>query len=192
MKITSWKRLALCGIAVVSLDSVSSADPQEPRIDIDARIVQTTADAAQTLGVTWADGTPAGDLAVGSIEASNIDLALSALERAGRGRVLSKPRVITLNNLEAEIQQGVQVPAQTVVRNTVTVTWKELALNLRVLPQVSSANVIGMRVALGDSSLRDAGPASARGNVTEGDAMVVSGTFLGRQLLVFITPRIVA
>ena len=40
--------------------------------------------------------------------AINLDIALSALEQQGQGRILSTPRVSTQNNVEAEITQGVQ------------------------------------------------------------------------------------
>ena len=74
-------------------------------------------------------------LALGSINgAFNLDVALSALERTGKGRLLSTPRVSTQNNVEAEITQGVQIPIQTQANNTVTVTFKDAALTLRVRP----------------------------------------------------------
>jgi len=50
-------------------------------------------------------------LAVGSINgAFNLDVALTALESNRRGKLLSTPRITTMNNVEAEIAQGVQVP----------------------------------------------------------------------------------
>ncbi len=53
-------------------------------------------------------------LALGAVNgAFNLDVALSALERSGKGRVLSTPRVTTQNNVEAEIMQGVQIPLVT-------------------------------------------------------------------------------
>ena len=53
--------------------------------------------------------------------AFNLDVALTALERTGKGRILSTPRLTTQNNIEAEVAQGVQIPIQTVANNTVTV-----------------------------------------------------------------------
>ena len=48
-------------------------------------------------------------IALGAINgAFNLDVALSALESTGRGRLLSTPRVSTQNNVEAEMTQGVQ------------------------------------------------------------------------------------
>src|SRR6185503_8337246 len=77
-------------------------------------------------------------LALGSITgAVNLDIELSALERTGKGKIMSTPRVSTQNNVEAEIMQGVQIPIQTIANKTVTVTWKDAALILRVLPQIT-------------------------------------------------------
>jgi type IV pilus assembly protein PilQ len=81
-------------------------------------------------------------LALGSINgAVNLDVALTALERTGKGRLLSTPRVSTQNNVEAEITQGVQIPVQTAANNTVTVTFKDAALTLRVMPQITASGV---------------------------------------------------
>ncbi len=72
----------------------------------------------------------------------NLDLALTALERQGRGRVLSTPRVTTQNNKEAEIKQGIQIPIQTVANNTVTVQFKDAVLTLKVTPQITDAGTV--------------------------------------------------
>jgi type IV pilus assembly protein PilQ len=78
----------------------------------------------------------------------NIDLALSALQRQGRGRILSTPKVTTQNNQAAEIKQGVQIPIQTVANNTVTVTFKDAVLTLKVTPQITDAGtvILGLEV----------------------------------------------
>jgi len=72
----------------------------------------------------------------------NLDLALTALERQGRGRLLSTPKVTTQNNHTAEIKQGLQIPIQTVANNTVTVTFKDAVLTLKVTPQITEANTV--------------------------------------------------
>ena len=93
---------------------------------------------AVDLGI--ATGTTAIGLALGAVNgAFSLDVALTALERGGHGRLLSTPRVATQNNVEAEITQGVQIPIQTVANNTVTVTFKDAALSLKVTPQITSA-----------------------------------------------------
>jgi type IV pilus assembly protein PilQ len=88
-------------------------------------------------------------LQLGSVNgAFNLDVALTALETSGNGRVLSTPRVSTQNNVEAEIKQGTQIPIQTVANNTVTVSFKDAALVLKVTPQITAANTVIMKISL--------------------------------------------
>ena len=56
--------------------------------------------------------------------------------------MLSTPKVTTQNNKEAEIKQGVQIPIQTVANNTVTVTFKDAVLTLKVTPQITDAGTV--------------------------------------------------
>jgi type IV pilus assembly protein PilQ len=94
-------------------------------------------------------GTSGVGLQLGSINgAFNLDVALTALESTGNGRVLSTPRVSTQNNVEAEIKQGTQIPIQTVANNTVTVQFKDAALVLKVTPQITAANTVIMKISL--------------------------------------------
>jgi type IV pilus secretin PilQ/predicted competence protein len=86
-------------------------------------------------------------LALGSINgALNLDVNLRALETDGKGRILATPRVVTQNNIPAEITQGSQIPIQTVSNNTVTVTFKDAALVLRVTPQITASNTVIMNI----------------------------------------------
>jgi len=88
-------------------------------------------------------------LALGSVNgAFNLDVALSALETSGNGRLLSTPRVTTQSNIAAEMTQGVQIPIQTVANNTVTVSFKDAALTLRVTPQITAANTVIMQISV--------------------------------------------
>jgi type IV pilus assembly protein PilQ len=106
---------------------------------------------AVNLGVPGA--TSAVGLQLGSVNgAFNLDVALSALENSGNGRLLSTPRVSTQNNVEAEITQGVQIPIQTVANNTVTVSFKDAALTLRVTPQITSAGTVIMKISVENAS----------------------------------------
>jgi type IV pilus secretin PilQ/predicted competence protein len=82
----------------------------------------------------------------------NLDLALTALEQQGRGRLLSTPKITTQNNQSAEIKQGVQIPIQTVANNTVTVTFQDAALTLKVTPQISEAGTVILDVDLKNDS----------------------------------------
>jgi type IV pilus secretin PilQ/predicted competence protein len=105
---------------------------------------------AVNLGVNGAPS--AVNLALGSINgAFNLDVALSALETSGNGRLLSTPRVTTQNNIAAEMTQGVQIPIQTVSNNTVTVSFRDAALTLKVTPQITAANTVIMQIAVENS-----------------------------------------
>jgi type IV pilus assembly protein PilQ len=102
---------------------------------------------AVNLPVTGA--TSAFGLSMGAINgALGIDVALSALEREGKLKILSTPRVVTQNNKEAHVTQGFQIPIQVVANNTVTVNFKDAALKLVVTPQITAANTVIMRIAL--------------------------------------------
>jgi type IV pilus secretin PilQ/predicted competence protein len=95
------------------------------------------------------DATSAIGLALGSVNgAFNLDVALSALERTGKGRVLSTPRLTTQNNIEAEVAQGIQIPIQVVANETVTVSFKDAVLVLRVTPQITAANTVIMKITI--------------------------------------------
>ena len=130
-------------------------------------------------------------VALGSINgAFKLDVALSALEHAGKGRILSTPRVTTQNNIEAEVTQGVQIPIHAVVaNNTVTVTFKDAALKLNVTPQITA----GEHGDHAHHGRERAAPAAARGQrhsvdrhaarqhavqVTDGATTVIGGIFI--------------
>src|SRR5688500_16102378 len=82
-------------------------------------------------------------IVLGSVNgAMNLNVQLRALESEGAVKILSTPRVTTQNNIPAEITQGAQIPIQVVSNNTVTVTFKDAALTLRVTPQLTASNTV--------------------------------------------------
>jgi type IV pilus assembly protein PilQ len=107
--------------------------------------------AAVNLPATGA--TSALGISMGTLTGSfNLDVALSALEKKGQGKILSQPKVMMQNNFEAEMTQGVQIPIQTVSNNTVTVTFKDAALTLKVKPQITASNTVMMSISLENAS----------------------------------------
>jgi type IV pilus assembly protein PilQ len=82
---------------------------------------------------------PAGRLAVALLDENFlVDLELSALQAEGRGEVISSPRVITANQKEASIRQGVEIPYQESSSSGATTTqFKEAVLSLTVTPQIT-------------------------------------------------------
>jgi type IV pilus assembly protein PilQ len=123
--------------------------PTDPRPGAGA--TQNTATAVN-LPTTQA-ATSAIGLALGSINgAFNLDVALTALENTGKGRILSEPRLTTQNNQQAVVRQGVQIPVQTVANNTITTTFVNADLSLTVTPQITTANTVIMNIALTNAS----------------------------------------
>lgn len=67
-----------------------------------------------------------------------LNLELSALESDGRGRVVSSPRVLTANQVEASIEQGTEIPYQEASSSgATTVSFKKAVLSLKVKPQIT-------------------------------------------------------
>ncbi|MDQ3417516.1 MAG: type IV pilus secretin PilQ [Acidobacteriota bacterium] len=132
-------------------------------------------------------------LALGSVNgAFNLDVALSALERTGKGRVLSTPRLTTQNNVSASVQQGIQIPIQTVANNTVTVTFKDAVLKLQVTPQITAAGTVIMQVSVQNMTADfsrevngippiDTQEAQTQVQVEDGATTVIGGIFVSRE-----------
>ncbi len=80
------------------------------------------------------------------LDTFRIDMALTALETSGEGRIISAPKVTTQNNQEAEIIQGRQIPVQTVANFTVTTRYVNAALELRATPQITAEGTIIMYI----------------------------------------------
>jgi type IV pilus assembly protein PilQ len=89
---------------------------------------------------------PAGSFALAILDNDYlVDLELSALQAEGRGEVISSPRVITANQKEANIKQGVEIPYQEASSSGATTTqFKEAVLSLTVTPQITPDNRIIM------------------------------------------------
>lgn len=76
-----------------------------------------------------------------------VDLELSALQAEGRGEVISNPRVITANQKEATIKQGVEIPYQQASSSGATsVSFKEATLSLKVTPQITPDDRVNMHL----------------------------------------------
>jgi type IV pilus secretin PilQ/predicted competence protein len=80
------------------------------------------------------------------LDSFRVDIALSALETGGDGRIISRPSVVTQNNQQAEIIQGRQIPVQTVANFTVTTRYVNAALELRATPQITAEGTIIMTI----------------------------------------------
>ena len=82
-----------------------------------------------------------------------IELELSAAQAEGRSETISTPRVITANQKEASIEQGVEIPYQEASSSGATsVSFKKAVLSLKVTPQITPDDRIIMDLAVNKDS----------------------------------------
>ncbi len=151
---------------------ISTLDSETPQVMIEARVVETSRDFVQDLGVVWgvgavADASRGTQTSLGNVSgryalnlpgaggASNLafkfsniidsftlDIALNTLETEGRGRVLSSPKIATQNNERAEIEQGVRIPVVNTTATEINVEFVAASLRLEVTPQITAERTV--------------------------------------------------
>jgi len=129
-------------------------------------------------------------LTMGSLSgAVNLNVRLSAAEAAGSVRIISSPRVLTLDNHEASISQGTLIPFSQVSAQGVNTAFQEAKLELNVTPHVTSDGAVAMDVKITRNE-PDFGRTSAQGDPTilerealtqllvdDGDTAVIGGIY---------------
>jgi len=80
---------------------------------------------------------------------NRLDLTLTALEDIGKSKILSRPRIITIDGEPAEISQGIEVPYQSTSANFGTnIQFKRALLKLNVIPRTLPDGNIVMTITL--------------------------------------------
>jgi type IV pilus assembly protein PilQ len=114
--------------------------------------------AAQTAVPNFAVNLPAAagagaggalGLTLGSVDGNyNLNVRLSAAESTGAVKIISSPRVLTLDNHAARISQGTQIPYSQVSAQGVQTAFISAVLELNVTPHVTADGSIAMKVNL--------------------------------------------
>ncbi len=78
--------------------------------------------------------------------AANLNLRLSAAENSGTIKTISSPRVVTVDNSDASISQGISIPFSQTSAAGVTTTFIEARLELRVTPHVTQEGSVQMKI----------------------------------------------
>lgn len=130
-------------------------------------------------------GTGAGGgigFSLGSIDnVVNLNVRLTAAETNGMLRIISSPRILTLDNREASISQGTMIPFSQISAQGVQTTFQEAKLALVVKPHVTADGSIAMHVRINRDE-PDFNQTSARGDPTilkrqaETDLLVPDGS----------------
>ena len=97
--------------------------------------------AAVALGQGGAIG-----FSLASIGGAILDAQLSALESSGRGKIISSPKIATLDNTEAQIQSGRKIPVATVSAEGTKTEFVDANITLKVTPHVTPNEFIGMKI----------------------------------------------
>jgi type IV pilus assembly protein PilQ len=132
---------------------------------------------------------PSGSLglALGKVGSQLLQLELSAMQLENRGEIVSSPRVITSNQQEATIQQGVEIPYQEASSSGATsVSFKEAVLQLKVTPQITPDDRIIMDLQVNKDSVGqvynnvpsiDTRNVTTRVLVDNGETLVLGGIY---------------
>lgn len=105
-------------------------------------------------------------LTFGSIDNNvNLALRLSAAESSGMLRILSSPRILTMDNMEAKISQGTMIPFSQVSAQGVQTVFQNATLELNVTPHVTADGSVQMEVKISRDE-PDFNQTSARGDPT--------------------------
>ncbi|HEX5419289.1 MAG TPA: type IV pilus secretin PilQ [Gammaproteobacteria bacterium] len=101
-----------------------------------------------------ASGAP-GSLALAILKSDTLlDLELSAIQAEGKGRIVSTPHIVTANQKEAKISQGVEIPYQQSASSGATTTqFKDAVLSLTVTPQITPDDRIIMDLSVTKDSV---------------------------------------
>jgi len=116
-----------------------------------------------------------------------LNLELSALQADGKGKVISSPRVITADKIEATIEQGTEIPYQQATSSGATsVSFKKASLSLKVKPQITPDDNVIMTLKINKDSVGQntlSGPAidtkqiSTEVLVENGGTVVIGGIY---------------
>jgi len=122
-----------------------------------------------------------------------LDFFISMAEAKGVGKLLSKPRIVTQNNEKAIIKQGVKLPIQTTINNTISVQFIDAVLQLEVTPQITAEGTIFMDVLVENTQIDQGIPrvqgipaldtqsAQTKVLVPDGGTVVIGGIIVSTQ-----------
>ena len=195
---------------------VARIDTVTPQVIIEAKIVEVSSTFSNAIGIDWGadigpwsstgkiDGTLGGDVAMNFPATSGgvlgftfsrfaghatplvLNAQLTAMETRGEGKIISSPRIATLDNKTATITQGLEFPYQEEsASGGTTVKFKEIDLKLEVTPLVSPDDRILLKINIQKddvASITADGTPSLSTNeaktellVNDGDTIVIGG-----------------
>jgi len=120
-----------------------------------------------------------------------LDLQISALETSGNGKIISRPRISTLNGEKAKISQGTMIPYVSSTADEIKTEFVEAALSLEVSPVINpddsvileikaTNSAVGANVSVGNGEAPgvDTKEAETKVLVQDGETTVIGGIFV--------------
>jgi type IV pilus assembly protein PilQ len=154
---------------------------------------ETTGGGAFVLDPSTITSGFASALTFGRLGIDNVilDLRLSALEQSNQGRIISTPRVTTLNGQEAVISQGTEIPYSTTSDEGTKIEFKKAELSLKVKPEINPDGSIFMEIVArndargtvvptgtGNAVAIDTKSAETKVLLHDGETTVIGGIFI--------------
>ncbi len=199
---------------------VNRIDKVTPQVVIEARIAEVNSDVSSEFGFDWdlavgpgnndfLNGDLAGDMAMNfpAAAASSsigfnfakltgtpviLNARLNALEINNEGKIISSPKIVTLDNKKARIKQGIEYPyLERDDTGGSSVSFKDIDLLLEVTPHVTPDNRVSMEIMITKNdidSITNGVPAISTNEaetellVNDGDTIVIGGIMKTRKI----------
>ncbi len=163
---------------------VKIMDLAKPQVMIEAKLVEVGTTYSESLGIRWGGSfssqtfpnnvggnfsvnTPtvgagpstsnaggAMNLTLGHANSMSVNLSLSALESIGKSKTLSNPKILTMDNEAATIQQGTTFFIPTISQAGTQTQSQTATLSLTVTPKIAPDGYIQLKVNATDNSLQ--------------------------------------
>lgn len=200
---------------------IQNLDTQPPQVLIEGRIIEATDSFQRQIGINWGfsgnqvkvgksrDGDvnirPQLQISNGNNLSNNLGFTMGTLDIFGqlsanltlaevenKIRILSSPRIVTLSNEKAVINQTIKRPYRTIVTTqnttTETITFQNLELVLDVTPQITSdasvimnikvkRDLVGEAVVVGGERSIESREATTKVMVKNGQTSVIGGVY---------------
>ncbi|MBI5892503.1 MAG: type IV pilus secretin PilQ [Deltaproteobacteria bacterium] len=100
-----------------------------------------------------------------------LDMRLTAGEQAGMTKIISRPRIATLDNKEAKIQQGEAIPFETTSASGTQTTFIDANLSLTVTPHITADGSIIMKIKVNNNEIGQFRSASGAPSINKKEAI---------------------
>ena len=164
---------------------VDPFNPSTPRTDLGSEDL-TFIDDNSLVFANPITSVPNGLMTLGALildQDFRIDAQIQAAESTGDGKVISSPRIVTLDNKEAKIEQGVSIPFQTFEGGDAKLEFIDAVLSLIVTPHITADESIIMEIevtrnAPDDTVATPTGSPAIAKNVAKTETLVKDGQTL--------------